>query len=147
MYQIQAESSFDAAHFLKGYEGKCKNLHGHRWRVVAAAEGASLQASGPQAGMLMDFSDLKEALKALTDALDHSFLVEQGSLQEATVEALRSEGFRLVPFPFPTTAENLSRYFFKALLEKGLPVSSVSVYETPTNCATFTREDENIVWL
>lgn len=147
MYQLQAESSFDAAHFLKGYLWKCKNLHGHRWRVVASVEGSSLQPSGPQKGMLMDFSDLKAALKDLTDALDHTFLVEQGSLQEATEAALRSEGFRLVTFPFPTTAENLSQYFYKALSEKGIPVSSVSVYETPTNCATFTGEVENIVWI
>ena len=147
MYKIETEASFDAAHFLKGYQGKCKNLHGHRWRVLAEAEGLSLSSEGPNRGMLLDFGDLKADLKAMTEALDHAFLVERGSLQEATVRALEAEGFRLVFLPFPTTAENLSRYFFQALKAKGYPMSSVSVYETPNNRAVYTGEEEQVVWL
>ena len=75
MYYLQTEQSFDAAHFLKGYEGKCKNLHGHRWRVEARIQGQTLQDSGPQSGMLTDFGDLKSGLKALTDEFDHALLV------------------------------------------------------------------------
>ncbi len=58
MYLLQAEASFDAAHFLKGYNGKCKNLHGHRWRVVARIQGCKLQEDGSQRGMLVDFGEL-----------------------------------------------------------------------------------------
>ncbi len=142
MYYIQAEQSFDAAHFLKGYQGKCKNLHGHRWRVVAEAQGKALQSGGSQAGMLMDFGDLKAALKALTDVLDHALLVEQGSLRPETLAALRAEEFRMVFFPFRTTAENLARYFYDQLAAAGLPVRAVTVYETPTSCARYDGEQE-----
>ena len=43
MYLIRSECSFDAAHFLKGYSGKCRNLHGHRWRVVAELKGECIR--------------------------------------------------------------------------------------------------------
>lgn len=50
MYMLQSEASFDAAHFLKGYDGKCKNIHGHRWRIVVRISGDSLIGLRPQKG-------------------------------------------------------------------------------------------------
>ena len=84
MYYLQGEASFDAAHFLKGYQGKCKNLHGHRWRVIATVRGKALQAEGPQQGMLTDFGDLKSDLRLLADKFDHALLLEHGSLKPET---------------------------------------------------------------
>lgn len=137
MYLLSSEVSFDAAHFLKGYEGKCKNLHGHRWRVVVEVKGDSLCSEGPKRGMLLDFGDLKQMLKQLAEPLDHALLMEQGSLKETTLVALREEDFRIVQFPFPTTAENLSRYFYEQLTKQGADVHRVAVYETPNNCAIY----------
>lgn len=141
MYYLEAEQSFDAAHFLKGYQGKCKNLHGHRWRVVVSVRGQALQASGPEAGMLLDFSTLKDALKDLTEEFDHALLLEEGSLRPETLAALEAEEFRLVRLPFRTTAENLARYFYGRLREMRLPVARVAVYETPANCAVFEEQE------
>jgi len=59
MYYLKTESSFDSAHFLKGYNGKCRNLHGHRWRVVVEIAADQLKDEGQTRGMLVDFSDLK----------------------------------------------------------------------------------------
>lgn len=140
MYYLQSEASFDAAHFLKGYIGKCSNIHGHRWRIVATVQGENLQDSGSQKGMLTDFGDLKADLKALADQFDHTLLVEEGSLKESTLNALRDEGFSLVLLPFRTTAENFSRFLYESLAMKGYSVKEVSVYETPTNCATYDGE-------
>ena len=142
MYCLQAESSFDAAHFLKGYQGKCKNIHGHRWRVVATICGEQLREGGSQAGMLTDFSDLKGALKSLTDPLDHALLLEAGSLRPETKRALELEEFRMVELPFRTTAENFSRYFYDQLTALGYHVREVRVYETPTNCASYVGSEE-----
>ena len=149
MYMLQSEASFDAAHFLKGYDGKCKNIHGHRWRIVVRVSGDSLIASGPKKGMLLDFGDLKSALTALADRFDHALLVEDGTLKEKTLEALREEDFRMVFLPFRTTAENFSRYFFQQLTEMGLTPQEVAVYETPNNCAVYTpgKEEPQIVHL
>ena len=70
MYYLKTESSFDSAHFLKGYDGKCRNLHGHRWRVVVEIAADQLKDEGQTRGMLVDFSDLKNALKDICDDLD-----------------------------------------------------------------------------
>lgn len=140
MYYLQSEASFDAAHFLKGYLGKCSNIHGHRWRIVATVQGEKLQNDGSQRGMLTDFGDLKADLKALADQFDHTLLVEEGSLRESTLHALREEGFCLVMLPFRTTAENFSKFIFECLTAEGYQVKEVSVYETPTNCATYDGE-------
>ena len=63
MYSLSTEHSFDAAHFLSGYVGKCKNIHGHRWRVVVEVRAEQLKEDTQQRGMCVDFSELKKDLK------------------------------------------------------------------------------------
>jgi 6-pyruvoyltetrahydropterin/6-carboxytetrahydropterin synthase len=139
MYGLKTESSFDAAHFLTDYHGKCENLHGHRWRVVVYLEQENLQTEGTMKDMVIDFGEFKAAVRAMTEELDHSFILEEGSLKPETVKCLEEEGFVLSVVPFRTTAENLARYFFNKLHAQGLPVSQVDVYETPNNCAIYRR--------
>ena len=137
MYKLKTESSFDAAHFLTDYHGKCENLHGHRWRVVAYIAQAELCKEGTHKDMVLDFGEFKKEVRALTEEFDHSFIVEEGSLQAQTLSCLENEGFTLTILPFRTTAENLAHYFYDRLAEKGLPVSEIEVYETPNNCAIY----------
>ena len=70
MYYIAAESSFSAAHFLRGYQGKCENLHGHRFKVVARLRLSRLN----EIGLAYDFSDLKKLLGEILGKYDHSCL-------------------------------------------------------------------------
>ncbi len=140
MYKLKTESSFDAAHFLTDYHGKCENLHGHRWRVVAYIAQAELCKEGTHKDMVLDFGEFKKEVRALTEEFDHSFIVEEGSLQAQTLSCLENEGFTLTILPFRTTAENLAHYFYDRLAEKGLPVSEIEVYETPNNCAIYCGE-------
>lgn len=140
MYKLKTESSFDAAHFLTDYHGKCENLHGHRWRVVAYIAQAELCKEGTHKDMVLDFGAFKKEVRALTEEFDHSFIVEEGSLQAQTLSCLENEGFTLTILPFRTTAENLAHYFYDRLAEKGLPVSEIEVYETPNNCAIYCGE-------
>lgn len=137
MYGLRTESSFDASHFLTDYHGKCENLHGHRWRVVARLEVRELQQEGTCKDMVVDFGDFKAALRELTEQLDHRFLVEAGSLAPGTLACLEREGFKLLEMPFRTTAENLAKWFFDQLAARDLPVAQVDVYETPNNCAYY----------
>ena len=140
MYKLKTESSFDAAHFLTDYHGKCENLHGHRWRVVAYIAQAELCKEGTHKDMVLDFGEFKKEVRALTEEFDHSFIVEEGSLQAQTLSCLENEGFTLTILPFRTTAENLAHYFYDRLAEKGLPVSEIEMYETPNNCAIYCGE-------
>jgi len=130
MHIISSEASFDAAHFLTNYNGKCKNIHGHRWKVVAEIKGEC------DNGMLVDFGILKNDIKALCDYFDHTFIVEEGSLKKELFDMLKEE-FVLRVVNFRTTAENFSKYFFDELKKKGYDVYSVSVYETPNNKAEY----------
>ena len=137
MYGLKTEAAFDSAHFLTDYYGKCENLHGHRWRVEVTLEQAELQTEGTMRDMVLDFGVFKKEVRALAEELDHTFLVEEGSLKSETLAALEAEGFSLTILPFRTTAEKLARYFFDRLTEKGLPVAEVEVDETPNNRAFY----------
>lgn len=137
MYRLKTSSSFDSAHFLAGYEGKCANIHGHRWKIEAEFSGEKLAESGDKRGMLIDFGDIKSAVRALADSFDHALIYEEKTMRAETVAALSAENFRLIAVPFRPTAENFAEYFYGKLKEEGLPVSSVAVYETPENCAVY----------
>lgn len=137
MFSLQTEASFDAAHFLPEHPGLCRNLHGHRWRVVLEITGEDLQAAGPARGMLCDFTEVKAALKRLTAVLDHKLLYEARSIQPETLIALQNEGFALVEVPFRPTAEELARWFYRAMGKAGFAPAKVWVYETPENCAAY----------
>ena len=63
MYTVSTEASFDSAHFLKNYDGKCANLHGHRWRVLVEVKAEKLGDDS----MVIDFTDLKRDLKEIAD--------------------------------------------------------------------------------
>ena len=137
MYQLTTEHSFDSAHFLAGYDGKCGNLHGHRWRVLLTVQSETLREDRQQKGMCVDFAELKKDLRTELDALDHVLIIEQGSLRESTMKALQEEKFQVVEMPFRPTAENFARYFYELFTLKGYPVAKVEVYETPSNSAVY----------
>lgn len=137
MYYITTEASFDAAHFLKGYEGKCKNIHGHRWRVLIKIQSEELLKDKQHDGMVMDFKDLKNDLKELIEKFDHTFIYEKGSLKNELIELLKSEDFELSEVEFRPTAENFSKYFYDYLTAKGYAVAKTIVYETPNNMAEY----------
>lgn len=139
MYGLNTEAAFDSAHFLTDYYGKCENLHGHRWRVEVTLAQDELQTEGTMRDMVLDFGVFKKAVRALVKELDHTFLVEEGSLKPETLKALESEGFSLTILPFRTTAENLARYIFDRLEADGFPVAEVEVDETPNNRAFYRK--------
>lgn len=140
MYTLKTEQSFDSAHFLHGYKGKCSNIHGHRWTIVAEIFSYSLEQDGQLRGMIVDFSDFKHDLKLIADSLDHCLIYEKNTLKAKTLEVLKDENFKLVEVEFRPTAENFSKYIFDILMDKGYNVKSIAVYETPNNCAIYTGE-------
>lgn len=141
MYILKTEASFDSAHFLSGYSGKCSNLHGHRWKIEIEIESEELVSDGQCRGMIVDFGDLKSDLKELADSFDHAFIYEKGSLKAATIDALKAESFRLIEIEFRPTAENFSKYFYDIMQDKGYNVRTLTVYETPNNCASYSGKD------
>jgi 6-pyruvoyltetrahydropterin/6-carboxytetrahydropterin synthase len=125
MFEVSIEASFAAGHALRGYRGKCENPHGHNYRVRVVVEGPELDGIG----LLEDFTELKRIVREVTDGLDHRFLNDQ-----APFDAVNP------------SAENLARYIFEqterrlAGRERGVRLSSVTVWETDTAAATYRPE-------
>jgi 6-pyruvoyltetrahydropterin/6-carboxytetrahydropterin synthase len=141
MYILKSEHSFDSAHFLSGYEGKCANIHGHRWKVEVEVQSETLLKSGQLSGMIVDFGDLKKDVKAMVDFYDHALIIEEGSMRSETLNFIKEDGFNVLMVDFRTTAENFAAFFFKLMKDKGYNVKSTTVYETPTNNATYEESE------
>jgi 6-pyruvoyltetrahydropterin/6-carboxytetrahydropterin synthase len=118
MFEICVEHTFAAAHALRNYHGKCENVHGHNYRVQVGMEGAELN----ETGLLYDFAELKQQLRATSAYLDHQFLNE------------------IRPFDvLNPSAENIAKFICEEI-QKSLSSGSVSyvkVWETDTSVATY----------
>ena len=110
---VTVSLNFAAAHQLPGHKGKCARLHGHTYGLEVSVEGTP-QESGPAAGMVMDFADLRERVsRVIVDRLDHQLL---------------NEVFDQVP-----TAEAVAAWVFERLRDEGLPVVRVRLAEGPSS--------------
>ena len=121
MYRLRVKAHFDAAHRLENYEGKCSQIHGHRWEVEVFVKGAQLNDTG----LLVDFSVLKSQLDKIVETLDQSYLNEIKEIGNPT-------------------AENLSRYIYRNFKE--LPISvkleKVRVWESPESWSEYSETAE-----
>ncbi|MBC9129915.1 6-carboxytetrahydropterin synthase QueD [Frischella sp. Ac48] len=139
MYKIAKEFQFDACHMLDGHNGKCHNLHGHTYRLVIEVS-AHLIDQGSSADMVMDFADLKQIVKKhIIDKLDHAFIYYKNNSNESKIAQLLQQMQRKIfAFPCRTTAEGMSRYIFNEL-KQYLPISSVTLWETPTSYCQYSE--------
>lgn len=146
---IQVEGEFDAAHRLWRHEGKCNNVHGHRWVVTCLIEGKDLTT-----GMVADFSKVKKWLKKYFEEFDHCILISSEALEandpcelDLYNFVIKNEMKRSI-LPMDSTAENLARYFFEGLnryFVDTLSVAQVAVAESPGNVAIYgVPKPENI---
>ncbi len=134
--------TFDSSHLLDGHDGKCKNLHGHTYKLEVEVSG-SLHDDGPKEGMVIDFSDLKAVVKEqVVDKMDHAFLYNRLNERESAIASLL-EGWNLKTYPLEqrTTAEVMSRHIFRLLQDKGLPVTRVRLWETPNSYSEYDEYD------
>lgn len=89
MFTLTKEFRFEAAHKLPMHDGKCRNLHGHSWKMRVIVQGENLILGGPKAGMLYDFSGISQIAKPFVEHyLDHHYLNETTGLENPTSEAL-----------------------------------------------------------
>lgn len=133
-YILGSQHNFDAAHWLVGHEGKCKNLHGHNWVVHLELMAHETIKEGSQRGMVLDFYNLKKDFRRLVDDFDHSVIAEEGTISDNLLRAFKEEGFeRIRLVPFRPTCENFAPYFYNEMKKLGYPVKSITVYETDIN--------------
>ncbi len=120
MYEVSIDYSFAAGHSLRNYKGKCENVHGHNYKVRVTVAGPELNSTG----LLMDFVELRGAVREIVNRLDHQYLND------------------LPPFDLVNpSAENIARYFYDSLVAAvtaaGTKLDSVSIWETDTSFATW----------
>jgi 6-pyruvoyltetrahydropterin/6-carboxytetrahydropterin synthase len=137
MYIIKVEQSFDSAHFLAGYIGKCANIHGHRWNIEVEAGADILIEDGQMRGMVVDFSDLKKDLREIIDVYDHALIIEEGTMRNETLRCLTEDGFKIISVKFRPTAENFAYCFYECIRLKGYNVRRVTVHESPNSSAVY----------
>lgn len=140
MYVLKIEHSFDSAHFLKDYKGKCSNIHGHRWKIEVEIKGLELAKEGQLRGMVEDFGVIKKNIKELIDFYDHALIIEEGSLRNLTLKCLLEDGFKIITLAFRPTAENFAKFFFDEINKLGYNTKKVTVYETPNNSASYEQD-------
>jgi 6-pyruvoyltetrahydropterin/6-carboxytetrahydropterin synthase len=120
MFEVSVEYGFAAGHALRNYKGKCENVHGHNYRVHVTVAGETLN----EAGLLVDFSDLKRAIQSLVSRFDHQFLNQVAPFDQLN-----------------PSAENLAKYISDGmeppLQEQGLRIQAVTVWETDASSATY----------
>jgi 6-pyruvoyltetrahydropterin/6-carboxytetrahydropterin synthase len=114
VYQISVEQHFDAAHFLRGYRGKCEALHGHRYRVVVRIESSGLD----NIGLAYDFKELKQHLAEVISRFDHTCLNDVPPFDQIN-----------------PSAENIAATIYEELKPKlagaTVSLSSIEVWESP----------------
>jgi 6-pyruvoyltetrahydropterin/6-carboxytetrahydropterin synthase len=122
LFEVMIERNFSSAHQLRGYKGKCENLHGHNYKIEIYARGRELD----NIGLLVDFGELKEAADEVVAYLDHRNINELPPFDE-----------ELNP-----SAENLARYILERVAsrvgDERVSVYKVRCFETPTSVATYT---------
>ena len=123
MYEISVESHFDAAHFLRGYQGKCEAMHGHRYRVVVKVRASQLD----DIGLAYDFTELKRHLKVILSRFDHTCLND------------------LKPFDsINPSAENIAATIYdelkKKLAAEPITLTCVEAWESPTTGVAYSPD-------
>jgi len=123
LYRISVENHFDAAHFLRGYEGKCEKMHGHRYKVVVKVEASGLD----DIGLAYDFKELKKHLNGVLDRFDHTCLND------------------VAPFDkLNPSAENIAADIYKGLksrlAKEPVTIVNVEVWESPHTGVTYTPD-------
>lgn len=121
MYELKVITDFAAAHQLKMVAEKCENLHGHNWKIEVCVAGERLN----NAGVLIDFGELKQSVSEIVERLDHKFLNELDYFQEDN----------------PPSSENIARYIADALQSminnSDVKVARVTSWESENACATY----------
>ena len=120
MYELKIITDFAAAHQLRNFRGECEKLHGHNWRIEVALSGDRLD----EAGLLIDFKDVKTATNSILEDLDHSYLNDLPQFKDDN-----------------PSSENIAAYLFQRLsseLNKDhLRVTKVTAWESDSACASY----------
>jgi 6-pyruvoyltetrahydropterin/6-carboxytetrahydropterin synthase len=143
--RVTKEFAFEMAHALWNYDGPCRNVHGHSYRLFVTLSGTPLDEPGnPKNGMVIDFSDLKCIVKEeIVNVFDHAVVVSK-SFDKEKMEMFSSLFGNTVLVDYQPTCENLVSDFANKIsmqLPHGIKLHSLKLYETATSFAEWVASD------
>lgn len=130
--------SFEAAHSLEGYDGACREIHGHSYKLYVTVKGSpESDECSPKFGMVMDFGDLKHIVnEQVISPFDHAFVLRRTEENSRLYEELRDRFERIVLVEFQPTSENLIVEFARRIqrhLPESVKLHSLRLHETETS--------------
>jgi len=143
--RVTREFSFEMAHVLKGYDGPCRNVHGHSYRLFVTITGKPVNdKNSPRNGMVLDFTDLKGiVLQTIIERFDHSVVISSDFAEEK--KKMMAEAFgNAVIVDYQPTCENLVTDFaerIKSELPAGVKLHSLRLCETANSYAEWFATD------
>ena len=146
MIRLTKEFSFESAHALWGYDGKCREVHGHSYGLFVTIKGEPItDESDPKLGMVMDFGELKSIVaREITDRLDHSFVMRRTPEAEQVAADLSGRFRRVVLTDYQPTTENLLSDFAERLLgalPEEVELCKLKLHETATSFGEWYASD------
>lgn len=142
--RITKEFAFEMAHILWNYDGPCKNIHGHSYKLLVTVSGKPITESGPKKGMVMDFSDLKKVIKEqIIDVFDHAFVYGNDYSEEGK-KIVDGYNGKKIELNSPATSENLLIEFadrIKSKLPANVKLHSLRLNETASCFAEWYADD------
>ena len=144
--RITKEFTFETGHALYGHDGKCKNIHGHSYKLSVTVLGNPvLDSNDPKFGMIMDFSDLKKIVKEeIVDRFDHATIFNKNTPHIELANNLKSLGHNVVLVDYQPTSEMLVTDFadkIKNRLPKNIKLFSLKLRETASCYAEWYAND------
>lgn len=144
MFYLTKIFHFEAAHALNGYDGKCRNIHGHSYELRVTVKGMPLDEPGnPKNGMVIDFHDLKQIVnQEVVDKFDHAFIIGN-NMPEDFVGITKRNFDKVVELPYQPTTENMLSDFaerIKKRLPQHVELYSITLQETRDNIAEWREE-------
>ena len=142
--RITKEFSFEAAHALKGYDGPCRNIHGHSYKLSVTVSGTPISShQSPKRGMIIDFSELKHIMKQeVINRMDHA-LILPSDLDIGELNKLGETFSKVIVVDYQPTSENLLLDFAERIqraLPAGVTLFSMKLRETATSYAEWIAE-------
>ena len=144
--RITKKFEFEAGHALYGYDGKCKNIHGHSYKLWVTVVGSPIEdSSHVKNGMVIDFGDIKEIVNEyIIKEADHTIFFNGNSPHRALAKKLQGEGHRIVLLPYQPTSEMLIADFAQRLqqhLPENISLYSLRLQETESSYAEWYASD------
>ncbi|WP_333599514.1 6-pyruvoyl trahydropterin synthase family protein [Flavobacterium sp.] len=144
--RITKQFSFETGHALYGYDGKCKNVHGHSYKLSVTVIGKPItDTSNVKFGMVIDFSDLKKIVKEeIVDIFDHATVFNKNTPHIELANELKSRGHHVILVEYQPTSENMVTDFaqkIKNRLPQDIQLHSLKLQETDTSFAEWYASD------